>query len=74
MFVKVKYYKGGGAYYGGEYCYETSLPLEAGDQVIAPTAREERQRAIVTAVNAAKPPFPCKTITEYDPEGTVAAE
>ena len=71
MFVKVKCYKGGGAYFGGEYCYETSLPLETGDQVIAPTAREARQRAIVTAVKVGKPPFPCKSITEYDPEWTV---
>ena len=50
MYVKVQYYKSGGFYAGGKYAYTTRLPLEIGDKVIAPTAKEDRQRAIVTEV------------------------
>lgn len=65
--VSVKYWKSG--FYGGsEYAYKTALPLAPNDKVIAPTAKEPRQRAIVTKINVAAPSFPCKEITEYDPE------
>lgn len=72
-FVKVKYRKGGGIYFGGEYAYQTELPLEVGDKVIAPTVNEPRQRAIVTAVNVPSPKFQCREITEYDPDAEVTA-
>ena len=42
MFVKVRYYKSYGGYSGPEYCYETSLNLDVGDCVIAPTKNEAR--------------------------------
>lgn len=75
MIVKVKYYKGHGFYSVSgevkEYAYETDLPLEVGDKVIAPTQSEPRQRAIVSQIRAKKPGFPLKRITEYDPEGEV---
>ena len=68
MFVEVQYYKGAGFYAGARYIYETRLPLEIGDKVIAPTVNEPRQRAIVASVNVATPRFPCREIMEYDPE------
>lgn len=68
--VKVKYWKGG-FYSGAEYTYKTALPLAPGDKVIAPTAKELRQRGIVTEINVPAPSFPCKEITEYDPEQEV---
>lgn len=68
MFVAVQYYKGAGFYAGAKYIYETVLPLETGDKVIAPTVNEPRQRAIVAAVDVTAPRFPCREITEYDPE------
>lgn len=71
MFVKVRYYKSDGRYGGPEYCYETSLNLDVGDCVIAPTRNEARQRAIVTAVKVHAPSFPCREIKEYDPDGRV---
>lgn len=73
MYVKVQYYKGNGFYAGGRYVYITRLPLETGDKVIAPTAREERQRAIVTDVMVEPPDFACREITEYDPQGEVVS-
>lgn len=70
IYVTVQYYKGG--YYGGaHYTYKTALPLAPEDKVIAPTAKEPRQRAIVKAINVPAPSFPCKEITEYDPEQEV---
>ena len=52
MIVKVKYYKGEiNGYAGRDYTYRTSLPLQVGDHVIAPTAKEPNQRAIVTEIN-----------------------
>lgn len=74
MYVRVKYHKGGGAYAGPAYTYTTEMPLEVGDQVIAPTAKDYRVRALVTEIDAPEPMFPCKAITEYDPEGSVVAE
>lgn len=71
MYVKVQYYKGNGIYGGAAYTYETKLALEQTDKVIAPTAKEPRQRAIVTLCGVDKPAFACKEITEYDPEGEV---
>lgn len=68
MFVAVQYYKGAGFYAGAKYIYETSLPLKNGGYVIAPTVNEPRQRAIVRAVDVTAPRFPCREITEYDPE------
>ena len=70
IYVKVRNYKGG--FYGGnEYTYKTALPLAPDDKVIAPTAKKTRQRAIVTEINVPAPSFPCKEITEYDPEQEV---
>lgn len=67
MYCNVMYYKGQlGGYHGNAYTYQTKLPLKTGDKVIAPTMKEPRQRGIVTAVNVAKPKFPCKEITELD--------
>ena len=71
MYVKVQYYKGGGFYSGGHYAYLTKLPLEVGDKVIAPTAKEPRQRAIVTQVCVEPPAFECRVIEEYDPDAEV---
>lgn len=71
MFVEVQYYKGTGFYAGAKYTYETRLGLLPGDKVIAPTVNEPRQRAIVKEVNLAAPRFPCREITEYDPQGEV---
>ena len=68
MYVKVQYYKSGGFYAGGRYAYLTRLPLEVGDKVIAPTAREPRQKGIVTDVFVEPPAFECREITEYDPD------
>lgn len=66
MYVKVKYYKGElEGYHGREYVYRTSLPLKPGDQVIAPTAKEARQRGLVTGTVTEIPAFACKEITEY---------
>ena len=48
------------------YIYETDLPLQIGDKVITPTAKEPRQRGIVTMLNVAQPGFDCRKITEYD--------
>ena len=71
MYVKIQYYKSGGFYAGGKYAYLTRLPLEVGDKVIAPTAREPRQKGIVTDVFVEPPAFECREITEYDPDGLV---
>ena len=49
MFVKVMYLKENGYYSGGGYAYSTKLPLVQGDLVIAPTAKNPRQRALVNA-------------------------
>lgn len=73
MYVKVQYYKSGGFYAGGRYAYLTRLPLEIGDKVIAPTAKEERQKAIVTDVCVEPPAFPCREITEYDPDAEIVS-
>lgn len=70
MFVSIKYYKSAAnVYSGGEYTYETDMPLQVGDKVITPTAKELRQRGIVTKTNVPQPAFACKRITEYDVEG-----
>ena len=68
MYVSVRYYKSGGFYAGNEYTYETKLKLVPGDKVIAPTAKEPRQRGLVERVNLPKPAFFCREIAEYDPE------
>lgn len=73
MYVAVRYYKGNGIYAGREYGYHTGMLLVEGDKVIAPTAKEPRQRAIVTRICIDPPGFACKEITEYDPEGEVAS-
>lgn len=52
MYVKVMYYKDESNGYGGrEYTYTTLLALKEGDKVIAPTAKEPRQKALVTEIN-----------------------
>ena len=67
MFVSIMYYKTpANVYAGKEYTYETDLPLQIGDKVITPTAKEPRQRGIVTMLNVAQPGFDCRKITEYD--------
>lgn len=68
MFVKVMYLKDSGYYSGRSYAYSTNLPLVQGDLVIAPTAKNDRQRALVNEVNVPAPPFACREITEYDAE------
>lgn len=66
MFVKVCYWNEAyDGYSGRDYAYTTSLPLKVGDKVIAPTAKNAEQRAMVTAVDLPKPPFACKEITRY---------
>ena len=72
MYVKVQYYRGNGIYAGGLYTYGTFLNLEAGDKVIAPTVNEPRQRAIVKETGVPMPKFPCREISEYDPDGEIA--
>lgn len=69
MYVRVQYYKETGFYAGGRYTYQTDLMLNVGDKVIAPTVNAPRQKAIVTDVDVPMPSFPCRSITEYDPEG-----
>lgn len=73
--VKVKYFKPNfNAYAGMSYAYKTELPLEVGDKVIAPTAKETQQRALVVEVNlpaeTISPEWEDKVrfITEYDTE------
>lgn len=68
MFVSIKYNKGG-FYAGNAYTYESLLPLEVGDRVIAPTANDPFQRGIVVETNIPRPSFPCKSIEAYDMEG-----
>lgn len=72
MFVSVKYFKTNlGGYHGAEYTYRTDLPLVPGDQVIAPTYKEPRTRGLVMAVGLPEPPYQCRVIDEYDPEGNI---
>lgn len=71
MFVKVMYLKENGYYSGCGYAYSTKLPLVQGDLVIAPTAKNPRQRALVKEINLPKPAFVCREITEYDPEAGI---
>ena len=47
--------------------------LVQGDLVIAPTAKNPRQRALVKEINLPKPAFVCREITEYDPEAGIPA-
>lgn len=70
MYVSIKYYKGKlGGYHGGSYTYFTKLELRPGMEVIAPTAKEPRQRGLVMAVRMPKPEFECREITElWTPE------
>lgn len=73
MYVAVKYYKGNGIYAGREYVYHSDILLCVGDKVIAPTAKEARQRAIVTDICIDAPGFRCREIEEFDPEGEVVS-
>ena len=69
MFVSVVYfhpeYEG---YSGKAYTYQTALPLTVGAKVIAPTAKNPDQRALVTMVDVDKPPFECREIVRMDVE------
>lgn len=71
MIVEVKFYRQKAqAYAGFGYSYDTDLPLNVGDRVLAPAAKG-KNRAIVVAVNvpriAVNPNyFPLKKITKYD--------
>lgn len=61
MYVRVMYYKPeANGYSGREYTYFTQMPLQEGDKVIAPTAKEPEQKAMVTEVNISE--------TEISPE------
>ena len=68
MYVSVQYEKTPGVYAGAKYTYRTNLDLKPGDKVIAPTKRNERQKAIVKEIGLVPPPFPCNDIIEYDPD------
>lgn len=50
------------------YTYRTRLDLRLGQKVYAPTYRNPRQVATVTAVNCPEPSFACKEIKEVMPE------
>lgn len=50
------------------YTYKTRLDLRLGQKVYAPTYKNPRQVATVTAVNCPEPGFRCKEITEVMPE------
>lgn len=67
-YVQVQYEKAPGVYAGAKYTYRTAIDLRPGDKVIAPTKMNERQKAIVTETGLIPPSFPCKDITEYDPD------
>lgn len=67
-FVEVIYTDSDGVNNGRAYTYKTKLDLRLGQKVIAPTYRNSRQTATVTAVNCQNPQFKCKEITEVAPE------
>lgn len=71
MYVNVQYEKSKGIYAGGKYTYRTNLDLKPGDKVIAPTCMNERQKGVVKEIGLIPPSYPCKDITEYDPEAEV---
>lgn len=50
------------------YTYKTMLDLRLGQKVYAPTYKNPRQVATVTAVNCPEPSFKCKEIVEVMPE------
>ncbi len=76
MFITVFYHDDvlNGYKTGRAYTYDTQLPLKVGDKVIAPTAKNPEQRAIVAEVDVPTPPFVCKVIEKYDEKGTVAVD
>lgn len=74
MYVTVRYYKPQlSGYAGMPYTYRTSLPLKAGDKVIAPTKGGDN-RAIVLEVNVPEGRIDervlplLREITQYDTE------
>ena len=71
MYVNVQYEKSKGIYAGEKYTYRTNLDLKPGDKVIAPTRMNERQKGVVKEIGLIPPSYPCKDITEYDPEAEV---
>ena len=73
--VKVQYFKPHyDGYAGVAYSYRTDLPLKVGDKVIAPTAKDPNQRAIVVQVGLPESVIDpawadrVQTITKYDRE------
>lgn len=63
MYVSVKYEQDG-KWGTREYTYYSKLNLFPGQAVIAPTANNPKQLAIVTKANLPEPTFKCKEITE----------
>lgn len=69
MFVSVKY-KIDETHFGERsYTYHTELPLHNGELVIAPTARNPKQIAVVCGIKMPQPSFACREITEMAPKG-----
>lgn len=73
--VKVCYLKTeANAYAGRAYTYRTTLPLKAGDKVLAPTDKDPAQKALVIQVGLPESVIDpawadrVKTITQYDTE------
>ena len=67
-FVEVKYTTNDGVTGSKTYTYKTRLDLRLGQKVYAPTYKNPRQVATVTAVNCPEPSFKCKEIVEVMPE------
>lgn len=63
MYVAVKYEQDG-KWSNKEYTYKTDLNLCEGVAVIAPTAKNPKQLAIISRINLPEPTFKCKEITE----------
>lgn len=71
--VRVRFYKPEiDAYAGRQYTYRTTLPLKENDRVLAPTANDPAQKAVVVAVGLPETVIDeqwadrVKTITRYD--------
>ena len=63
MYVAVKYEQDG-KWSNKEYTYKTDLNLCEGMAVIAPTANNQKQVAIVSKTNLQEPTFKCKEIAD----------
>lgn len=76
MYVSVFYREDASEGYraGRAYTYETDLPLKPLDKVIAPTAKNPEQRAMVVDIDLPEPPFPCKKVEKMDMGDNTADE